>query len=122
MLVLHLVFVFAQGTLTEDRTLASHHIYPLAASTEEGQFKFVYVCALCSCYLFNTWYLFNFIHIRRPHCFQMNGCVQSCGKINMSWYTGELTLTGNVPTHTQMPMHKQNMYLLVMSPVTFEQL
>lgn len=122
MLVLQLVFVFAQGTLTEDRMLASHHIYPLAASKEEGQFKFFYICALCKCYLFNTWDLHNFIHIRRPHCLQMNGCVQSCGKIKLSWSTGELTQTGNVPTHTQMPMQKQNMYLLVMSPVSFEQL
>lgn len=29
-------FVFVQGTITEDQTLASHHIYPLPATTEEG--------------------------------------------------------------------------------------
>lgn len=36
-------FVRPQGTLTEDHSLASHHIYPLAASTEEGQLNLVHV-------------------------------------------------------------------------------
>lgn len=36
-------FVPLQGTVTEDRTLASHHIYPCPPSTEEGQLKFVCV-------------------------------------------------------------------------------
>lgn len=39
-------FVLPQGTLSEDRTLASHHIYPLAASTEEGELQFMYVCTV----------------------------------------------------------------------------
>lgn len=56
-------FVLLQGSLTEDRTLASHHIYPSPASTDEGQLKFlrVFVFVIFIKYLFNL--IHFFIHI-----------------------------------------------------------
>ncbi len=94
-------FVLPQGTLTEDRTLASHHIYPSPASTDEGQFKFLHACV----FVMFIKCLFNLIHFFIHIYFQMNGCVLSCGKTNMSWYTGACTLTGNARTHTHTHTH-----------------
>lgn len=38
----------------------------------------------------------------------MNGCVLSCGKTSMSWYTGACTLTGKASTntHTTLDQHE----------------
>lgn len=32
-------FLLPQGTVTDDRVLASHHVVPLNASTNDGQLK-----------------------------------------------------------------------------------
>lgn len=55
-------FVSPQGTLTEDRTLATHHIYPSLASSEEGQKEFVHERVFLNIFemlVFNLMYLFH---------------------------------------------------------------
>lgn len=75
-----------QGTVSVDRSLASHHIYPSLSSTEEGGQKHVHV--MTKYFTVRPEFYLNYLH------FQRNGFGLSCENKTRSWCIGAGTLTG----------------------------
>lgn len=59
---IHSQFVLLQGTLTEDDTLASHHVCASPHSAEEGQGQFVYIRVIANFIISSTNLAYNMIY------------------------------------------------------------